>query len=383
MSDLMATHRLAPPEPSPGSLCFPPLEGGTAWKPSSGGLILSEPWERTWDGLGCHERHTAALLSELAQPACPPPGAGLLGHFKPVGGVRCLPRGRGLHWLSVLFPPHSLQSPPMILERGPGRCQTFGAQKCTSGAFSLCWELVWNARCLNPGGPGPSDLFPVLLLPPLRVPYLSCLLASACRLGDPRLSHKPWVHQLRRATVGAAPPAPNPNCRRSGGEFRWKEKSGVEGESCHSGCRLRGGGSWGGVAAQGNRTPSLAWGPWPREPRILPALPSLPRLLPDPKQGLPPHSPEAVPWPCHLPNPFRLLGPGFLGRTKNPLLSGTGKTSGNDTPVTSRSREASPTFCVLQVKLWSFHSQPTRACHRPRMGYPPRPDLGTISGPLL
>lgn len=41
------------------------------WEPSSGGLILSEPWERAWHGLGCHKRHRPVLPSlELCSATC-------------------------------------------------------------------------------------------------------------------------------------------------------------------------------------------------------------------------------------------------------------------------------------------------------------------------
>lgn len=95
-----------------------------------------------------------------------------------------------------VFRPHSLQSCPIILERVPGRCQPFGAQQCTAGAFPLCWGLGWTARCPNRGGPGPSDLVPALLLSPLRVPPPPppVLPVSTSALGgDPRLSRRPWV----------------------------------------------------------------------------------------------------------------------------------------------------------------------------------------------
>lgn len=40
-------------------------------EPSSGGLILSEPWERAGHGLGCHKRHRPMLPSlELCSATC-------------------------------------------------------------------------------------------------------------------------------------------------------------------------------------------------------------------------------------------------------------------------------------------------------------------------
>lgn len=92
--DLMPTHRLAPPCASHRSLCFPPLRGGTVWKPSSGRLILCGTLGTGLVQLGCHQRHKP--IPRSPEPCCATGGAGR-GDHKGVGHCgRCLHRGGGM-----------------------------------------------------------------------------------------------------------------------------------------------------------------------------------------------------------------------------------------------------------------------------------------------
>lgn len=70
-SDLMATHRLALPQPSQGSLCFPPLEGGTLRKLSSGRLTLCRALGTclVWARLSVEAQTSAAAV--LRAVTCP------------------------------------------------------------------------------------------------------------------------------------------------------------------------------------------------------------------------------------------------------------------------------------------------------------------------